>query len=253
MMISKINSTLENIYTKQNSVTDNGNLQTKLIAEQRRLRAVDSDANMNESEKAKEKLKIQQQIDDLNRKMKMEELEKESADTKKGVQGNTKEKVDQSKESNEKKTEAVEATNKSVVKEESTTKEAKKTEAVKESKTAKETEEKNTHEKQVEKEEKNKNLEKLGISPQEIHKMLNLEFELQKERVLNRVSDKKEGMADVLRAEMKSDVLQGTDTELKEAQLAEMRKQKPIQIETIEPDKMEKIHQFENSMKIVIK
>ena len=59
-MISRINSTLENISTKQSSVKDEGNLQTKLMAEQRRLKAVDSDANMNESEKAKEKVRIQE-------------------------------------------------------------------------------------------------------------------------------------------------------------------------------------------------
>ena len=93
----------------------------------------------------------------------------------------------------------------------------------------------------------------MGISPQEIHKMLNLDIELQKERVLNRVSDEKEVKEDVLRAEIKSDKIQGTDTEAKEAQLTEMRKKKPIQIETIETDKMEQFHQVENGMKIVIK
>lgn len=80
-MISRINSTLENISTKQNSVKDDSNLQTKLMAEQRRLKAVDADANMNESEKVKEKLKNQQQIDDLNCKLKMEEWEKEQKET----------------------------------------------------------------------------------------------------------------------------------------------------------------------------
>ena len=252
-MISRINSTLENISTKQSSVKDDSNLQTKLIAEQRRLKAVDSDTNMNESEKAKEKLKIQQQIDDLNRKLKMEDLEKESADTKKGLQEKATEKIDQSKESKEKKTKDVEDANKTAVKEENASKDTKKTEAVKE------VEDKDIREKQVEKKEKSKedeekaNSEKMGISPQEIHKMLNLDYELQKERVLNRVSDKKEDSEDVLRAEIKSDAVQGTDTEAKKEQLAEMRKQKPIQIETIEPDKMKQFQQAENGMKIVIK
>ena len=77
MMISRINSTYDNINTSQKSDSENNNLQTKLMAEQRRLKAVDSDTNMNASDKAKEKLKIQQQIDELNRKMKMEEMEKE--------------------------------------------------------------------------------------------------------------------------------------------------------------------------------
>ena len=57
----------------------------------------------------------------------------------------------------------------------------------------------------------------------------------------------------MLRAEIKSDAVQGTDTEAKKEQLAEMRKQKPIQIETIESDKMKQFHQAENGMKIVIK
>lgn len=57
----------------------------------------------------------------------------------------------------------------------------------------------------------------------------------------------------MLRAEIKSDAIQGTNTETKKEQLAEMRKQKPIQIEAIENDKMNQIHQAENGMKIVIK
>ena len=64
MMISRINSTYDNINTSQKSDSENNNLQTKLMAEQRRLKAVDSDTNMNAGDKAKEKLKIQQQIDE---------------------------------------------------------------------------------------------------------------------------------------------------------------------------------------------
>ena len=108
MMISKVNSTFENINSKQNADDGNNSLQTKLMAEQRRLKAVDSDTNMNAGDKAKEKLKIQQQIDELNRKMKMEEMEKESADSKVNTQQEAKEKAVADKESIEKKAEDVE-------------------------------------------------------------------------------------------------------------------------------------------------
>ena len=255
-MISRINSTLENISTKQSYVKDDANLQTKLMAEQRRLKAVDSDANMSESEKVKEKVRIQQQIDDLNRKLKMEELEKESADTKKGLSEKATEEINQSKESKEKKAEDVEAVNKTAAKEEATSKDTKK---IEENKTTKDVEEKDIREKQVEKKEKNKedeekaNSEKIGVSPQEIYKMLNLDSELQKEQVLNQVSNKKEGSEDVLRAEIKSDKIQGTDIKGKEEKLVEMREKKPIQIEAIESYKKEPLLKPEDGMKIVIK
>ena len=120
MMISRINSTYDNINTSQKSDSENNNLQTKLMAEQRRLKAVDSDTNMNAGDKAKEKLKIQQQIDELNRKMKMEEMEKESADSKADMQQEAKEKAVQAEKSREKKTEDIEDAAKKTNKKEKT-------------------------------------------------------------------------------------------------------------------------------------
>ena len=251
-MISRINSTYDNINTSQKSDSENNNLQTKLMAEQRRLKAVDSDTNMNASDKAKEKLKIQQQIDELNRKMKMEEMEKESADSKVDMQQEAKEKAVQAEKSREKKTEDIEDAAKKTNKKETSLQDIKKEEAVKESKNTKEVEEKDVQDKQVEDEEKSKK-ENLGISPQELHKMLSAEFELQKERVLGQVTDKKDGAENVLRAEIKSDTIQGTDTDAKEEKLAQLREQKPIQIEAIESGKKEEVFKPENGMKIVIK
>ena len=259
MMISKVNSTFENINSKQNADNGNNSLQTKLMAEQRRLKAVDSDTNMNASDKAKEKLRIQQQIDELNRKMKMEELEKESVDSKVDVQQEAKEKAVQAEKSREKKTEDIEDAAKKTNKKETSLQDIKKEEAVKESKNTKEVEEKDVQDKQVENEEKNKEdeekskKENLGISPQELHKMLSADFELQKERVLGQVTDKKDGAENVLRAEIKSDTIQGTDTDAKEEKLAQLREQKPIQIEAIESGKKEEVLKPENGMKIVIK
>ena len=258
-MISRINSTYDNINTSQKSDSENNNLQTKLMAEQRRLKAVDSDTNMNASDKAKEKLKIQQQIDELNRKMKMEEMEKESADSKVNMQQDAKEKAVVDKESIEKKAEDVENAAKKTNKKGASLPEQNKAEDVKESKNVKEVEEKDAREKQLEKEEKKKEdeeknqKEKLGIPPQELHKMLRSDFELQKERVLSQVAEKEESAQDVLRAEIKSDTIQGTDTNAKEEKLAELREKKTIQIETIESDKKEPISKPKNGMKIVIK
>ena len=257
MMISRINSTYDNINTNQKSDSENNNLQTKLMAEQRRLKAVDSDTNMNSSDKVKEKLRIQQQIDELNRKMKMEEMEKESADSKVELQEKNVDRTMPSEEDKEKKTEATEDVSKKNSRKEAISQDKNNVEDVDESKNRKDIEEKSVREEQVEKEEKedeDKSLkEKLGMSPQELHKMLSADFELQKERVLGQVTDKKDGAEDVLRAEIKSDTIQGTDTTAKEEKLAEMREQKPIQIETIDPNKTEQLYQAEDGMKIVIK
>ena len=259
MMISRINSTYDNINTSQKSDSENNNLQTKLMAEQRRLKAVDSDTNMNAGDKAKEKLKIQQQIDELNRKMKMEEMEKESADSKVNMQQDAKEKAVVDKESIEKKAEDVENAAKKTNKKDPSLQDINRAEDVKENKKPKETEAKDADEKQVEKEEKNKEdeekskKEKLGISPQELHKMLSADFELQKERVLGQVTDKKDGVENVLRAEIKSDTIQGTDTNAKEEKLARLREQNTVQIETMESGKREEVLKPENGMKIVIK
>lgn len=259
MMISRINSTYDNINTSQKSDSDNNNLQTKLMAEQRRLKAVDSDTNMNASDKAKEKLKIQQQIDELNRKMKLEEMEKESSDGKVSVQEEAKDKTVASEENKEKKTDTIEVAGKKTNKKDAFLQDVNRAEDVKESKKIKETEEKDIQEKQVEKEEKKKEdeeknpKEKLGIPPQELHKMLRSDFELQKERVLSQVAEKEESAEDVLRAEIKSDTIQGTDAEAKKEKLAELREKKTIQIETIESDKKEPFSKPKNGMKIVIK
>ena len=126
MMISKVNSAFENINLKQDSGNGNSDLQAKLMAEQRRLKAVDSDTNMNAGDKAKEKLKIQQQIDELNRKMKMEEMEKESADSK-----------EKAVSSEENKTEDVEDAAKKINKTKDLHQDIKKVEDVKESKKTK--------------------------------------------------------------------------------------------------------------------
>lgn len=256
MMISRMNSTYENINTKQNSNDDSSNLQTKLIAEQRRLKAVDSDSNMNESEKSKEKLRIQQQIDDLNRKLKMEQMEKETGDNSKVVQEETGKRASGTEDNEEKKTEGAEAV-KDNERKLSMSKEKDKAGAVEDKNAIKEAEEKKAAERQTEKEEKTKEeqdkKENKGISPQEVHKMLSADYELQRDRVLNNVSEKKEGTEGVLRAEIKSDTIQGTDTENKKEQLSEMRKQKPIQIEAMEDEKKDIIKKPNDGMKVVIK
>ncbi len=257
MMISRINSTYENINKNQNADNNNNSLQTKLMAEQRRLKAVDSDANMDAAEKTKEKLKIQQQIDELNRKMKMEELKD---DQKASVSSVSAEDV---KVEDEKKIGTKDALEKADEKEEKnqvSSNNGVKTEEIKNSqKTSETAEEKSVIKEQLEEDKKSKEEEekskqdKLGISPKQLHKMLSTDFELQRERVLNRVAEDKEATEDVLRAEIKSDEIRGTDTEDKREKLVQMRERKPIQIETIDPHEKEAVSKPKNGMKIVIK
>ena len=257
MMISRMNSTYENINKNQNADNSNDSLQTKLMAEQRRLKAVDSDANMDAAEKTKEKLKIQQQIDELNRKLKMEELK---ADPKTGVSSVA---VKDIKAEDEKKIETKESLKKTDVKEEkkqdSSNNAIKAGEMKNSQEISKTAEEKSVIKEQLEKDEETKEEEekskqdKLGIPPQQLHKMLSADFELQRERVLNRVAENKEETEDVLRAEIKNDEIRGTDTEDKREKLVRMREQKPVQIETIESGKKEAVLKPRNGMKIVIK
>ena len=267
MMISRMNSTYNNINTRTQSVdNDSKSLQTKLVSQQRRLKAVDSDTNMDDNQKAKEKLKIQQQIDDLNRKLKMEELEKEPAEQKPNVQKeDVKAKLIREEDSKEEKIgitdtkeSGVEKNSRSLVDEEKTeaARESLETKATKEKSDAANKEEKSAIQRQIEEakeaEEKSKQ-EKLGISPQELHKMFSADFELQRERVLNNVSSKKDGVEDVLRAEIKSDEIQGTDTADKKEKLVQMRNRKPIQIETVDSDRKDKVAKAQSGAKVVIR
>ena len=55
--------------------SESKNLQNQLISEQRRLKQLSSDSEMGAEEKATKRQEIQQQIAELNRKLRMERME----------------------------------------------------------------------------------------------------------------------------------------------------------------------------------
>ena len=79
--VSSINSVNNSYNTAENNIylsnLKSRNLETELNSEQQRLNKLSGNATLTEAEKIKEKLKIQQKIAELNRKLKMEEMKEE--------------------------------------------------------------------------------------------------------------------------------------------------------------------------------
>ena len=79
--VSSINSVNNSYNTAENDIylsnLKSRNLETELNSEQQRLNKLSGNATLTEAEKIKEKLKIQQKIAELNRKLKMEEMKEE--------------------------------------------------------------------------------------------------------------------------------------------------------------------------------
>lgn len=79
--VSSINSVNNSYNIAENDIylsnLKSRNLETELNSEQQRLNKLSGNATLTEAEKIKEKLKIQQKIAELNRKLKMEEMKEE--------------------------------------------------------------------------------------------------------------------------------------------------------------------------------
>ena len=219
-MINKVNSINgnRNVQNSEFSFSDikSKNIESQLTSKQQRLNKISGDSKMSEQEKIKERQKIRQQIAELNRKLKMEQIKEEENQKKIEKEKNSK-----------------------IVYEE----EVKREEILKEK-------DKDKKETEIEEEKK---IEFEDVSYEEMFKILNMNLKIQQERVIDNVERKKTGMENVLSSEIKMDSLHGVNNNVKKEQLSEMMREKLIQIRELGFEEETNILGINNNRKIVIK
>lgn len=97
-----------------------------------------------------------------------------------------------------------------------------------------------------------KKIEFKNASPEEVYKILNMNSEIQQERILETVERKESGIENVLESEIKMDDLHGIENTVKKEQLSEMRRKKPIQIKALGFEEETNLG-INNNKRIVIK
>lgn len=213
-MINKVGSISRsgNVQSTEASLSEmkSKNLESQLTSQQQRLNKISGDTEMSEQEKIKERQKIQQQIAELNRKLRLEQMKEEEK----------KQKVEKEQES------------KIAEKEE-----LRQEEMQKDKESSKAGEEENIQPKEV--------------SPKEVYHMLNVNLRIQQERVMENVERKKDSMENILETELKMDRFYSGENPVKEEQLSEMRRKKPIRIEALGVE--ETALGVDKSRKVVIK
>lgn len=191
-------------------------LETQLANQQQRLNKISGDSQMSEQEKAKERQKIEQQIAELNRKLRMEELKEEEQEQK----------VEKEQDSK-------------IVAEEDTRAGDVRTENDQEKEEAQRTEERKA--------------EADRISPESVYRMLSVNSDIQMDRVMERTARKKDGAENVLEAEIGLDRIRGTENPAKKEQLSEMRREKPFEMEILEVAQESNILGDNTGRKIIIR
>ncbi len=191
-------------------------LETQLANQQQRLNKISGDSQMSEQEKAKERQKIEQQIAELNRKLRMEELKEEEQEQK----------VEKEQDSK-------------IVAEEDTRARDVRTENEQEKEEAQRTEERKA--------------EVDRISPESVYRMLSVNSDIQMDRVMERTARKKDGAENVLEAEIGLDRIRGTENPVKKEQLSEMRREKPFEMEILEVAQESNILGDNTGRKIIIR
>ena len=219
MAISGISSNhdFSNITALKPSVPDTSSktLQTQLANKEQSLNRLSSDSKLSEEEKNKERLELQKQIAELNRKLRMLRLEKE-------------EETKETQKEQEKKAALIENEIQNSSEKDSAA---------------------NTTEDLLkEKEEK-----PVNIPPQNIQKFLEAGTQLQKERIQQNMEQKKESSENILEAEIKSDKLYGTDTTAKEEQLSSLLKKKTFEINVKESENSKNFSKEKTPVKVVIR
>lgn len=194
--------------------SESKNLQNQLISEQRRLKQLSSDSEMGAEEKAKKRQEIQQQIAELNRKLRMERMEQKEEEKKAA-----------------KEQEQREIRHKELLKEV-------------EPKSQKETE---TLEKV------SGEMQDSVLSVQDMQMMLASDSLLQQERVRVSVDKKEEGRESVLEAEIHLDGLYGSDTEAKKEKLSALRNKGAFQLEVQAIEQDQEFGVAKVSPKIIIR
>ena len=210
MTISRagININIPNTTSSTGSMSvdsESKNLQNQLTSEKQRLKQVSSDTEMSTEEKEKERRKIQQQIAELNRKLRMERMEQ-------------KKEVEQAEEEQEKRS----VQREEILEEIAPPKEQDETEQAKKA------------------EKPDAEMPDKDISVKELQIMFAADSMLQQERVRESADRAKEGRENVLEAEIQLDGLYGSDVEAKKEELASLRKENAFQLE-IQEKRLEQV------------
>lgn len=218
MTISNVslNNGVQNVKTSTVTTADSEskNLENQIANKQQRLNRLSSDAEMTAEEKAKERQEVQKQIEELNRKLRLLQMEK-------------KEEAKETTEEQEKK---------AVLKEEM----------------LKDSDEKKLGEEESAKiQEETK--AKLYPPVENIQKILASDSIVQQTRVQESVARVKEGRENVLETEIKSDKLYGTDTTAKREELSESRRKEALEIEVKEQPRTQPNYIMDSGAKIIIR
>ena len=213
--------TINNVSTNSLSIAsaESKTLQTQIAGKQQSLNKLTSDAKMTVSEKEKERRKINQEIAELNRKLRQEQL-KEQEDSR-----------ELKKEQEKKK----------IIKEELLQELNPKKEDT--SASSSESQEDTAHE---------DTSATTDIPVVTLKNVLSADSSIKLSKVEEQVSRNADGRQDILAAEIKSDELYGMDTSSKQEELSAMRRHKPFMIESLHKKKDSSVPTMDLGAKIII-
>lgn len=218
-----INNSIQTNSTKiAASAKESKNLQHQLTSEQQRLNRLSSDGTMSTQEKQKEKREIQQEIAELNRKLNQERL----------------------KEKQEAKEAAKEQKKKQIIKEEMFEK-------------ANVPDKNDINDKTTDASIPNKSDPQISPNTERPLKALEKAFVtssvIEQNKVTEEAYQQIENRKNVLRAEIQSDSLYGTDTTAKKEQISKLQKKEQILVDIINPQPKPITSQPLTSSKIIIR
>lgn len=204
MMINNVSMNNTNLnVTSSTSVTSSSEakaLQSQLAGKQQNLNRLSSDSEMTAADKEKERRKIQREIAELNRKLQQERMEEK----------------EKAKEA------AKEQSKKKVIREE-----------LLEQENSVEHKEDQTNKGDLPSDKKEEKTVNPGLPVVTIKNVLAAATDINLETVQENIAQQAENRQNILATEIRSDELYGTDTTSKKEELSDMRKQQPIQIESI--------------------
>ena len=214
--------TINNVSTNSLSIAsaESKTLQTQIAGKQQSLNKLTSDAKMTVSEKEKERRKINQEIAELNRKLRQEQL-KEQEDSR-----------ELKKEQEKKK----------IIKEE----------LLQELNPKKEDTPASSSESQEDTAQEDTSAA-TDIPVVTLKNVLSADSAIKLSKVEEQISRDMEGRQDILAAEIQSDELYGMDTTAKKEELSNMRRKEPFQIESLHQKEDNSIPTMDLGSKIIIR
>lgn len=213
--------TINTVSTNSLSVAsaESKTLQTQIAGKQQSLNKLTSDAKMTVSEKEKERRKIKQEIAELNRKLRQEQL-KEQEDSRELKKEQEKKKIIKEEllqELNPKKEDTPASSSESQ-------------EDIAQEDTSATTD----------------------IPVVTLKNVLSADSSIKLSKVEEQVSRNADGRQDILAAEIKSDELYGMDTSSKQEELSAMRRHKPFMIESLHKKEDSSVPTMDLGAKIII-